>query len=169
MHLSVLPTALLSHSAAEHRRPPLVRDAFVGSTRSALSRSARGAQENPPPPGVPTYLPFLRFFLRFSGLILENIFYGGFGLLMQRNGQKCDKKNRWEKTTGKKFFFLNFFRPRAFDMYFPKKVLNGVFELPLLRNAQKRHKTNLKIKNKNIRGFQFYFSWAPLAQRSLEI
>jgi hypothetical protein len=25
-------------------------------------------------------------------------------------------------------------------MYFPKKVFYGVFEVPLLRNAQKRHK-----------------------------
>jgi hypothetical protein len=63
------------------------------------------------------------------------------------NGQKRDKKNRWEKTTGKKLFFLNFFRPNVFDMYFPKKVFCGVFEFPLLRNAQKRHKKNLKIKN----------------------
>jgi hypothetical protein len=34
------------------------------------------------------------------------------------------------------------FRPKAFDMDFPQKVFNGVFELPLLRNAQKCHKTN---------------------------
>jgi predicted Rossmann fold nucleotide-binding protein DprA/Smf involved in DNA uptake len=35
------------------------------------------------------------------------------------------------------------FPPKVFDMDFPPKVLmvNGVFELPLLRNAQKRHKT----------------------------
>ena len=65
--------------------------------------------------------------------------YGVFGLLMQRNGQKRDKKNRWEKTKGKKKSQL--FRPKVFDMDFPQKVFNGVFELPLLRNAQKRHKT----------------------------
>jgi hypothetical protein len=69
---------------------------------------------------------------------------------MQRNGQKRDKKNRREKTTGKKFFFLNFFRPKVFDMYFPKKVLNGVFELPLLKNAQKRHKKNKNKKKKKV-------------------
>jgi hypothetical protein len=78
--------------------------------------------------------------LRFLGSDVRKYFYGVFGLLMQRNGQKRDEKNRWEKTTGKKFFFLNFFRPKVFDMYFPKKVFNGVLELPLLRNAQKRHK-----------------------------
>jgi hypothetical protein len=29
-------------------------------------------------------------------------FNGILGLIMQRNGQKRDKKNRWEKTKGKK-------------------------------------------------------------------
>jgi hypothetical protein len=33
-------------------------------------------------------------------------------------------------------------------MYFPQKVFYGVFELPLLRNAQKRHKKIKKIKKK---------------------
>jgi hypothetical protein len=33
-------------------------------------------------------------------------------------------------------------------MDFPQKVLYGVFELPLLRNAQKRHKKISKIKKK---------------------
>jgi hypothetical protein len=36
-------------------------------------------------------------------------------------------------------------------MYFPKKVLNGVFELPLLRNAQKCHKKISKLKKKEKR------------------
>jgi hypothetical protein len=31
-------------------------------------------------------------------------------------------------------------------MDFPQKVFGGVFELPLLRNAQKRHKKNTKKK-----------------------
>jgi hypothetical protein len=48
-------------------------------------------------------------------------------------------KNRREKTTGKKFFFSQLFWPKAFDMDFPQIVFDGVFELPLLRNAQKRH------------------------------
>ena len=115
--------------------------------------------------------------MRFSGLILENIFMVFLGSSCRETAKNAIKKNRWEKTTGKKFFFLNFFRPKVFDMYFPKKVFYGVFELPLLRNAQKRHKKNLKIKKKrgkrylptpfsghlpDIRGFQFYFSWAPL-------
>jgi hypothetical protein len=33
-------------------------------------------------------------------------------------------------------------------MYFPQKVFYGVFELPLMRNAQKRHKKIKKIKKK---------------------
>jgi hypothetical protein len=54
--------------------------------------------------------------LRFLRSGCRKYFYGVFGLLMQRKGQKRDKQ-----IDGKKFFF------------------NGVFELPLLRNAQKRH------------------------------
>jgi hypothetical protein len=61
-------------------------------------------------------------------------------------------------------------------MYFPQKVFYGVFELPLMRNAQKRHKKIKKIKKKRrhlptpftnlpgIRRFQFYFSSAPLGE-----
>jgi hypothetical protein len=44
---------------------------------------------------VPTYLPFLRFFEIYG---FRKYFYGVFGLIMQRNGQK----NRWEKTEGKR-------------------------------------------------------------------
>jgi hypothetical protein len=66
------------------------------------------------------------------------MFCGVFGFLMQRNGKKRDKKSRWEKTKGKKLT-SQFFRPKVFDMDFPQKALYGVFELPLLKNAQKRH------------------------------
>jgi hypothetical protein len=59
---------------------------------------------------------------------------------MQRNGQKRDKKKRREKTTGKKGVFSQLFPPKVFDMDSPQKVFHGVFELPLFRNAQKRHK-----------------------------
>jgi hypothetical protein len=45
-----------------------------------------------------------------------------------------------EKDERKKVFFSQLFRPKVFDIDFPQKVLYGVFELPLLRNAQKRHK-----------------------------
>jgi hypothetical protein len=63
---------------------------------------------------------------------------------MQRNGQKRDKKKSMGKDDRKKVFFSQLFRPKVFDMDFPQKAVFGVFELPLLRNAQKRHKKNLK-------------------------
>jgi hypothetical protein len=60
---------------------------------------------------------------------------------MQRSGQKRDKKNRWGRRQEKGFFPLNFFdqKPKVCDMDFPLKVSCGVFELLLLKNAQKRH------------------------------
>jgi hypothetical protein len=114
----------------------------------------------------------LRFFEIFRS-DFRKYFYGVFGAPHAEKRpktrlKKIDGKRRQEKSC----FFLNFFRPKVFDIYFPIKVFYGVFELPLLRNAQKRHKKNLKIKKKkkkylptpfsghlpDIRGFQFYFS-----------
>jgi hypothetical protein len=68
---------------------------------------------------VPTYLPFLRFFeiFRFD---FRKYFYGVFGLLMQRNGQKRDKKKSMGKYERKKVFFLS---AKSFDMDFPQNVL----------------------------------------------
>jgi hypothetical protein len=63
---------------------------------------------------------------------------GVFGLIMQRNGQKRDKKNRRENTSVKSPPPRHF-RPKAIDIDFPQEVFSGVFELPLLRNAQKCH------------------------------
>ena len=57
--------------------------------------------------------------------------------------KKIDGKRRKEKS----FFFLNFFGQKFLTWTFPKSFY-GVFELPLLGNAQKRHKKNLKIKKK---------------------
>jgi hypothetical protein len=50
-------------------------------------------------------------------------------------------KNRREKTRGRGRGgdVSQLFWPKAFDIDFPQKVFGGVFELPLLRNAQKRH------------------------------
>jgi hypothetical protein len=61
-------------------------------------------------------------------------------------GSSCREtaKKSMGKDERKKVFFPQLFRPKVFDMYFPQKVFYGVFELPLLRNAQKRHKKNLK-------------------------
>jgi hypothetical protein len=47
--------------------------------------------------------------------------------------------------------FSQLFWPKVFDMDFPQKSFYDVFEPPLLRNAQKRHKTNLKKKRKKRR------------------
>jgi hypothetical protein len=55
-----------------------------------------------------TYLPFLRFFEIFRSDFRKCFVAGVFELLMQRNGQKRDQKNRWGKTKGKKFFFSTF-------------------------------------------------------------
>jgi hypothetical protein len=87
---------------------------------------------------VPTYPLFLTFFAIFRS-DFRKYFSGVFGFLMQRNGQKRDKNKSMGKDDRKKVFFLNFFCQKVFDMDFPQKVFYGVFELPLLRNAQKRH------------------------------
>jgi hypothetical protein len=70
---------------------------------------------------VPTYLPFLRFFEIF-GFDFRKYFNGVFGLIMQRNGQKRDKKQPMGKDERKKVFFPQLFRPKVFDMDFPQNV-----------------------------------------------
>jgi hypothetical protein len=77
--------------------------------------------------------------LRFSGVILENMFMCFGGPHAEKRSKTRLKQNRREKMTGKKFFSLNFFDQRFLTWTFPK-TMYGVFELPLLRNAQKRHK-----------------------------
>jgi hypothetical protein len=56
----------------------------------------QGAPKKKKESDVPTYLPFLRFFAIFRS-DFRKYFYGVFGLLMLRNGQKSDKTNRWKK------------------------------------------------------------------------
>jgi hypothetical protein len=82
--------------------------------------------------------------LRFPGLVLENTFMVFLGSSYRETAKNAIKESRWEKTKGKKFFFAQLFRPKVFDMDFPQKVFHGVFELPLLRNAQKRHNKSQK-------------------------
>jgi hypothetical protein len=91
---------------------------------------------------------FFGRFLRFSGLILENI-------LMAFLGSSCMScretvKNAIKKIDGKirqenSFFSLNFFGQKFLTWTYPKGFL-GVFELPLLRNAEKHHK-NFRSQN----------------------
>jgi hypothetical protein len=109
--------------------------------------------------------------LRFSGLILENVF-----MVFLSSSCRETAKNAIKKIDGKirqeKSFFSQLFRPEAFDMNFPQKVFCGVFDLPLLRNAQKRHKKNLKKKIRHLPhlvaicriyvAFNLFFSLAPL-------
>jgi hypothetical protein len=80
--------------------------------------------------------------LRFSGLILENIFmvFLGSSCIYRETAKHAITKISMGKDERKKVFFSQLFRPKVFDINFPQKVFNGVFELPLLRNAQKRHK-----------------------------
>jgi hypothetical protein len=78
--------------------------------------------------------------LRFSGLILENIFMVCLGSSCRETAKNAIKKKSMGKDDRKKVFFPQLFRPKVFDMDFRQKVFYGVFELPLLRNAQKRHK-----------------------------
>jgi hypothetical protein len=93
--------------------------------------------------------------LKISGLILENVFMVFWGSSCRETAKNAikqiDGKRRQETS-----FFSQLFRPKAFDILtwtFPKKFLMVFlnFELPLLRNAQKRHKQNLQ-KNKKRRG-----------------
>jgi hypothetical protein len=103
---------------------------------------ARGVQEKKKKKGG-TYLPtFFEIFLRFSGLILENIFIVFLGSSCRETAKNAIKKKSMGKDDRKKVFFSQLFRPKVFHMNFPQKVFYGVFELPLLRNAQKRHKKN---------------------------
>jgi hypothetical protein len=95
---------------------------------------------------VPTYLPFFEIFLRFSGLISENILMVFLGSSCRETAKNAIKTIEGKRRQETSFFSLNYFRPKAFDMKFPQKVVYGVFELPLLRNAQKCHKRNLKKK-----------------------
>jgi hypothetical protein len=62
------------------------------TARVRVGRPWQGAPKKKKKNDVPTYLLFLRFFEIFWS-DFRKYFYGVFGLLMQRNGQKRDKKN----------------------------------------------------------------------------
>jgi hypothetical protein len=81
--------------------------------------------------------------LRFSGLILENVFIVFLGSSCRETAKNAIKIISMGKDERKKEN-PQLFRPKVFDIDFPQKVVYGVFELPLFRNAQKRHKQNLK-------------------------
>jgi hypothetical protein len=89
--------------------------------------------------------------LRFSALILEETnyekyFYGVFELLMQRNGQKRDKK-QIEVEKRQDFFFSQLFWQKVFDIDFPQW---GVF---LNSPSSETHKKSIESKvNKKKKG-----------------
>jgi hypothetical protein len=118
--------------------------------------------------------------LRFSGLILENIFMVFLGSSCRETAKNAIKIISMGKDERKKKN-SQLFRPKVFDIDFPQKVFFGFFELPLLRNAQKRHKKISKKKNQkgtylpdllaicqiyDIPPFHFLFSSAPLGRSS---
>jgi hypothetical protein len=69
------------------------------------------------------------------------------GSSCRETAKNAIKKNRWGRRK-EKTFFSQLFRPKVFDMDFPQNLFCGVFELPLLRNAQKRHKKISQKKGK---------------------
>ena len=87
------------------------------------------------------------------------------GSSCRETAKNAIKKNSMGKDERKKVFFSQLFRPKVFDMYFPK-TFYGVFELPLLRNAHNQKKrevpTYLIYHLPDIRRFHFFFSSAPL-------
>jgi hypothetical protein len=64
---------------------------------------------------------------------------------VQRNGQKRFKKKIDGKRRKEKSFFSQLFRPKCFDINLSQKVFYGVFELSLVRNAQKSHQKISKL------------------------
>ena len=92
-------------------------------------------------------VPFLRFFAIFRS-DFRKYFYGVFGLLMQRNGQKRDKKKSMGKDERKKVFFLS-----TFSDFLPKVFV--VFSSSSCRETAKNAiKKNRREKTK---GKKFFF------------
>jgi hypothetical protein len=100
------------------------------------------------------------------------------GSSCRETAKNAVKKKSKGKDDRKKVFFPQLFRTEVFDMDFPPKVFNGVFELPLLRNAHKRHTKKSHTKKEKKKGtylphlvaicqiyvaFNFYFVRRPLS------
>jgi hypothetical protein len=85
---------------------------------------------------------FGRFFCtNFSTRFLcKTFFCSVFELPLLRSTRKHDKTRKVEEKLTSKF--LSIFLEKTFDMNFLQKHFNGVFELPLPRNAQKRTQKN---------------------------
>jgi hypothetical protein len=75
-----------------------------------------------------------------SGVAGKKYVYVVFKLLMQRNSQKRNKTKPKEKNDRKTSFFSpQLFWQKVLTWTFSNELFCGVFELPSLRNAQKRH------------------------------
>jgi hypothetical protein len=87
------------------------------------------------------------YYLLFLGLDLENIFMAFLSSSCRETAKNAIKKSQGG-TAGKFFVFskmwvknfvFSFFLANLFRHGLPQKSFNGVFELSLSRNAQKRH------------------------------
>jgi hypothetical protein len=99
-----------------------------------------------------------------------------FELLVQRNRQTRDKKIEGKEHQEKSFFLSHRFFGKKFLTWTSPKKFYGVFELPLLRNAEIRHEKKatptkgtypypiylVAIHLLDTRRFQLLFSSAPL-------
>jgi hypothetical protein len=117
---------------------------FSVSAKGRLKNKRRGTY-------LPTYF-FLRLFEIFTS-DFENVFMAFLGFSYAEKRAKNAIKKIEGKRRQEKSFFSQLFRQKAFDMDFPQ-FCNGIFELPLLRNAQKLDsktppkKTHTKTKTK---------------------
>jgi hypothetical protein len=91
---------LVGRTGRQHARAPAPEAAIY----NPISNPIKGRRRKEKKSDVPTYLPFLRFFEVFRS-DLRKCFYGVFGLLMQRNGQKRDKTKPMGKDERKRVFF----------------------------------------------------------------
>jgi hypothetical protein len=105
--------------------------AATGGTGALLSKStfSHGVRQGAPKPKRKARLvPWYLFLVLFSPSCRET-------------AKNAIKQNRRKKTTGKSVFSQLFWQ-NIFYIDFLQNVFCGVFELPVLRNAQKRHKSN---------------------------
>jgi hypothetical protein len=96
-------------------------------------QGARGAKIKQKTMYLPPYRYFFGDFLRFSGLILENVFVVFLGSSCRETAKNAIKKSTGKYGHGRIFFPPQLFRQKVFDMDFSQICF-------VMRNAQKRHK-----------------------------
>jgi hypothetical protein len=86
------------------------------------THTPRGAKEKKKRRTTGTYLPtFFDFFFEIFRSDFQNICMVFLGSSFRETAKNAMNKNRWEKTEGKKFFFLNFFGQKLLTWTPPKK------------------------------------------------